>query len=134
MAGKMNIFTTMITIILQVYYSRLSPVFTRIISPRNSYTFLAVGSFHTKCTFKIPHHSDFLQILLTASFGYNMEAYKIWKRSDHFKAFLGRFTGVTHSVPKKSAKQPLEIFLKYLPKNMALLVQKNWRKKSSFVH
>ena len=43
-----------------------------------------LGSFHTKCTLKIPHLSDFLKILSSSSFGYKILTCKFWKRSDHF--------------------------------------------------
>ena len=43
-----------------------------------------LGSFHTKCTLKIPHLSDFLKILWSSSFGYKILTCKFWKRSDHF--------------------------------------------------
>ena len=38
---------------------------------------IVYGSFHTKCRAKIPHLSDFPQILWTASFSYKMVACKI---------------------------------------------------------
>ena len=97
------------------------------------------GTFHTKCTLKILHLSDFLQILWRASFGYIMVTCKFWKRSG---SLLGPFWADLRESLKKYPKSHknshnfpaalvpsiiiLQLFFSYQNKDLSLFYLMNF--------